>query len=482
MRTRPGQTQPKGRRAATPDGIVDTLKHWEQQGEELERGLRLRRAQLVAEMSIIDTSLAVFEKRRSARYGEPPSRGEPRQPGSRRAAPDPLAGGRTIVAKVRSTGPDTAEAIIDATATELRDFKPFWFALKDKTRQIVELRAEGKTAAAIGEKLDMTGQAVSNRVFAARARLRTARQAGEKPQDQPGDGAGDDEPDPAAKESETEEQPQPPPAEVPTPAGVEPIVTLPVSAPSVRPAKEEVAEIIPAAATVEERTETQKIIPEVIPAALPVRRAAQLLPATSHNSPSASLKPICQPIRRLSAGRSPVAPHAAPAGAEALPAISDDDLEDFDTPLIRIRRRSTRTGKDGRVRSKTIAPGRLRKDEVKLGELLTHPAHIVRPLTRRDCEDDPGRPCPWVSCSHHLYLEVNPETGAIKLNFPHLEVWEMPNSCSLDVADRGGITLEEVGAILNLTRERIRQVETRGIGKIKDHGDNELGLPPDRRT
>jgi DNA-directed RNA polymerase sigma subunit (sigma70/sigma32) len=48
------------------------------------------------------------------------------------------------------------------------------------------------------------------------------------------------------------------------------------------------------------------------------------------------------------------------------------------------------------------------------------------------------------------------------------------------VADRGGITLEEVGAILNLTRERIRQVEVRGLAKIKDHTGTELGIPPER--
>ena len=88
-------------------------------------------------------------------------------------------------------------------------------------------------------------------------------------------------------------------------------------------------------------------------------------------------------------------------------------------------------------------------------------------------------PCPLVSCSHHLYLDVNPESGAIKLNFPHLEVWEMAETCSLDVADRGGITLEEVGAILNLTRERIRQVEVRGLTKIRVHTGDELG-PPER--
>ena len=100
-------------------------------------------------------------------------------------------------------------------------------------------------------------------------------------------------------------------------------------------------------------------------------------------------------------------------------------------------------------------------------------------MTREACASMP-RPCPFVSCSHHLYLDVNQETGAIKLNFPHLEVWEMAETCSLDVADRGGITLEEVGAILNLTRERIRQVEVRGLAKIKDDSDGELGVPPER--
>tara|TARA_B100000674_G_C37040340_1_gene558234 strand:+ start:71 stop:325 length:255 start_codon:yes stop_codon:yes gene_type:complete len=70
---------------------------------------------------------------------------------------------------------------------------------------------------------------------------------------------------------------------------------------------------------------------------------------------------------------------------------------------------------------------------------------------------------------------VNPETGSIKLNFPDLEVWELEDTCALDVADRGGITLEEVGEILNLTRERIRQVEVRGLEKLRETADG-LGL------
>jgi DNA-directed RNA polymerase sigma subunit (sigma70/sigma32) len=67
-----------------------------------------------------------------------------------------------------------------------------------------------------------------------------------------------------------------------------------------------------------------------------------------------------------------------------------------------------------------------------------------------------------------LYLDVNPETGSIKLNFPDKEVWELEETCALDVAERGGITLEEVGEILNLTRERIRQLEVTALDKMKE--------------
>jgi hypothetical protein len=163
-------------------------------------------------------------------------------------------------------------------------------------------------------------------------------------------------------------------------------------------------------------------------------------------------------------------------------ATGDQSVEEEDSPqpeVARIRRKVHGAGRDGRVRSKTIAPKRLTRDERRLSELLVYPADVERPMTREECKAMP-RPCPFVSCSHHLYLDVNQETGAIKLNFPHLEVWEMAETCSLDVADKGGITLEEVGAILNLTRERIRQVEVRGLCKIKDHSGNELGLPPER--
>jgi hypothetical protein len=148
--------------------------------------------------------------------------------------------------------------------------------------------------------------------------------------------------------------------------------------------------------------------------------------------------------------------------AEEASACESDGAASAPAVSRKVRRRSRRT----RPRSKTIAMKRLTREELRLGALLNPPIDEPRPQTRGECEND-IRPCPWVACKHHLYLDVNPETGSIKINFPDLEPWEMSETCALDVADRSGITLEEVGEIMNLTRERIRQVEVRGLLKLK---------------
>ncbi len=96
-----------------------------------------------------------------------------------------------------------------------------------------------------------------------------------------------------------------------------------------------------------------------------------------------------------------------------------------------------------------------------------------RPRTRGDCVDG-ERPCPWVACRHHLALDVQPETGSIKLNFPHIEPGELPESCSLDVAERGPQTLDAVGKLLNVTRERLRQIETVALRRLRSYVRNRL--------
>ncbi len=159
-----------------------------------------------------------------------------------------------------------------------------------------------------------------------------------------------------------------------------------------------------------------------------------------------------------------VAPEAVPVVAPVVAEVGP--AAELDPGIPATSRKVRRRGRRTRMRSRTIAMKRLTKEEIRLGALMYPPVDEPRPRSRAECKDGP-RPCPWVSCKHHLYLDVNPETGSIKLNFPDLEVWEMKETCSLDVADRNGITLEEVGEIMNLTRERLRQVEVRGLLRLK---------------
>ena len=130
---------------------------------------------------------------------------------------------------------------------------------------------------------------------------------------------------------------------------------------------------------------------------------------------------------------------------------------------------------DERRRSKTMSRKEMARDLRRrrlLGQVDPEEQALLteingnRPKSRADCISSP-RPCVFVSCKYNLYLDVNPETGSIKLNFPDKEIWELEYTCALDVAEKGGITLEEVGEIMNLTRERIRQVETRGLEKVR---------------
>ncbi len=166
------------------------------------------------------------------------------------------------------------------------------------------------------------------------------------------------------------------------------------------------------------------------------------------------------------AGRSEIldAESAAVADREERRLSLADAIEDVEDEDAAKRR--------NRTRARTISIRRLSKSELNRGRLLYPETEYWKPRTRAECRDM-ERPCPFVSCKYHLYIDVHPVRGSIKLNFPDVEVWEMTETCALDVADRGGITLEEVGEIMNLTRERVRQVETAGLAKLEALSDVE---------
>lgn len=162
---------------------------------------------------------------------------------------------------------------------------------------------------------------------------------------------------------------------------------------------------------------------------------------------------------------------------------TDASLQNFPpTPERPIRTPSIRRGaRRGLRRSKTLAVRGLTREKLQEAQEIFETFEQFRPKSRGDCRNAP-RPCPWVSCKYHLYLDIVPQSGSIKMNFPDLEVWEMSETCALDVADRGGITLEDVGILLNLTRERIRQVERSGVEKLRaalgDEADDDNLIDP----
>ena len=169
--------------------------------------------------------------------------------------------------------------------------------------------------------------------------------------------------------------------------------------------------------------------------------------------------------------------HAIDLESEHPSAGPDEDYDDATREQRRSRRKRP-------VRARTISVKRMTRRELEASRKRYTNEQLPRPLTRADCVNGP-RPCPFISCTHHLYLDVSPRTGSIKLNFPDLEVWEMPVSCALDIADAGGCTLETVGDIMNLTRERIRQLEVKALSRLQALHDryrfDPQGLAPDKR-
>jgi len=132
--------------------------------------------------------------------------------------------------------------------------------------------------------------------------------------------------------------------------------------------------------------------------------------------------------------------------------------------------------KKGTTNIKRIGKQRLRH-EMNLANLRLIGVDKARPKTRADCLQGPNaqRPCPFVSCKHHLYLDVNQRVGSIKLNFSDLDVGMLWETCSLDVADRNGASLDEIAKYMNLGRERVRQIEEAALAKLKD-GVAALGI------
>lgn len=137
-------------------------------------------------------------------------------------------------------------------------------------------------------------------------------------------------------------------------------------------------------------------------------------------------------------------------------------------------------GNGDRTRATTLSIKRTTKAERRLirADVADDFPDIGRPKTRGDCAGGP-RPCPWVACRYHLYVDVRPN-GSLRLPFPELEPWDLPETCALDVAERGGLTLEQAGYRTNLTRERVRRCEEKAFARLRASGLEKV-LPPGGR-
>jgi hypothetical protein len=87
-----------------------------------------------------------------------------------------------------------------------------------------------------------------------------------------------------------------------------------------------------------------------------------------------------------------------------------------------------------------------------------------RPRTRGECKDGP-RPCPWFGCRFHLGLDLAGLNSTPRLTWPDRDVDELPATCALDLAARDGMTLDEVGKVLD-PRERVRQIEQAALAHL----------------
>jgi len=98
---------------------------------------------------------------------------------------------------------------------------------------------------------------------------------------------------------------------------------------------------------------------------------------------------------------------------------------------------------------------------------------LVPPGKRCDCENG-IRPCPFIFCRYHLSSNIR-KSGLLEINAQDSEY-----SCVLDVVEANGcVSLPEIGKLMNITMERVRQIELNALNKIQEVWD-ENDTPEDK--
>lgn len=129
-----------------------------------------------------------------------------------------------------------------------------------------------------------------------------------------------------------------------------------------------------------------------------------------------------------------------------------------------------------------------REHEETLRELVKMKISLSKPKKYGEClESGLGsvHPCPWISCAHHLAIDVTPINirgggGSIVYLFPDLvdndgvpdiaAIHAKYGTCSLNIADKhpDGMSTTEVGAIINISRAGVSMIEFESLVAVRD--------------
>ena len=97
--------------------------------------------------------------------------------------------------------------------------------------------------------------------------------------------------------------------------------------------------------------------------------------------------------------------------------------------------------------------------EVRYPVLWRHPIvvdlSLKKPCVRADCASLP-RPCPFISCKYNLFVEIGPK-GSLDFTWPRTQPHQMPQSCALDLADEGGLTVQELADEMRLGLDVVKK-------------------------
>lgn len=153
-------------------------------------------------------------------------------------------------------------------------------------------------------------------------------------------------------------------------------------------------------------------------------------------------------------------------------------------PRIYLQLRLPLDPPDLELPERSLHPDKITRREKATWMRLPHGWDQAWEPDRDLCRDGP-RPCPWIRCKHHLYVEVN-SYGTIRLNFPAVPPDAMEtliSTCSLDEADKAeahreatgrGMTLQRVADRMGMTLERARQIQGEALRKIGPEGHRVL--------